>query len=571
MPNSTNNYLDKEGLSTLSSLIKGALIAKQDKITGVKGYILALSDNGNVITIDPSTLGGGGGTTGGITEAQLNSKLSGYALISHTHNEYVPTTRTVNGKSLTGNINLVASDVGAATSSHSHTEYASSSHTHSNYASSSHTHSEYVLGTAINNASSTSSPGTSYYIPVANGSTVYKCTINNLKSIIGGSSDGDWAPKANPVFIGSISMGRKSGTTTGTSSIAVGTNNEASGSDSCALGNGSVSSSSRSFSCGLSAISSGSNSIAMGQGPKASGNDSVSIGYCTEATKSNSIAMGSVAKASNDYACAIGMSPVASGYASFAIGRSTEASGSHSHAQNCSTIAAAMDQTAIGKYNISSSSESDKFIIGKGTSTARSNCFRVTHTGVYASGAHNSSGADYAEYFEWNEIPSIYDGNKSSLLGRFVTLNEDKVQLANSDTQFILGITSGNPSVVGDVYDDQWQGMYLYDIYGQPIWEDVEVEELDENGNTIMPKHIEHRQKLNPEYNNKENYIPRSERPEWITVGMLGKLVMKDDGTCIPNSYCKPSTDGIATHSDEETRFRVMKRIDENHIKVLIL
>ena len=30
-------------------------------------------------------------------------------------------------------------------------------------------------------------------------------------------------------------------------------------------------------------------------------------------------------------------------------------------------------------------------------------------------------------------------------------------------------------SVVGDVHDDQWAGMYLYDIFGRPLWEDVEV------------------------------------------------------------------------------------------------
>ena len=42
------------------------------------------------------------------TESEINSKLSGY----------VPTSRTVNGKALTGNIRLSASDIGAAATSH---------------------------------------------------------------------------------------------------------------------------------------------------------------------------------------------------------------------------------------------------------------------------------------------------------------------------------------------------------------------------------------------------------------------------------------------------------------------
>lgn len=52
----------------------------------------------------------------------------------------VSTSTTVNGKALSGNITLSASDVGAASSSHTHDEYASSSHTHSEYANSKHSH-----------------------------------------------------------------------------------------------------------------------------------------------------------------------------------------------------------------------------------------------------------------------------------------------------------------------------------------------------------------------------------------------------------------------------------------------
>ena len=51
------------------------------------------------------------------------------AKASHSH-DYVPTSRTVNGKALSSNISLSASDVGAAPSSHSHSEYATSGHTH---------------------------------------------------------------------------------------------------------------------------------------------------------------------------------------------------------------------------------------------------------------------------------------------------------------------------------------------------------------------------------------------------------------------------------------------------------
>ena len=163
-----------------------------------------------------------------------------------------------------------------------------------------------------------------------------------------------------------------------------------------------------------------------------------------------------------------------------------------------------------------------------------------------------------------------------------MTLEGEKIRLAQPEDDFILGIVSAEPSVCGDVYDDQWKGMYLYDIYGRPLWEDVEVpdetiEEPDpENpGETItriiIPAHTEHRQKLNPDYDNTQSYVPRSERPEWDAVGMLGKLVVRDDGTCEVNGWCTVGENGVATHSGIRTKYRVMARLDESHIRVLIL
>lgn len=43
-----------------------------------------------------------------------------YAASSHTHDDYVPTSRTINSKALSSNISLTASDVGAAEATHSH-------------------------------------------------------------------------------------------------------------------------------------------------------------------------------------------------------------------------------------------------------------------------------------------------------------------------------------------------------------------------------------------------------------------------------------------------------------------
>ena len=203
---------------------------------------------------------------------------------------------------------------------------------------------------------------------------------------------------------------------------------------------------------------------------------------------------------------------------------------------------------------------------------------RVTNTsGVYSNSTFKSSGADYAEMLEW------LDGNveKEDRTGLFVTLEGDKIRVATSEDDYILGIVSACPSVCGDVRDDTWGNMHLTNIYGQPILEEVEIPERTEEIVTVSEEgeevtetvvieqaHTEIRQKLNPKYDNTQEYIPRSERPEWDAVGVLGKLVAIDDGSCEENGWCRVGQCGIATKSEQKTRFRVMKRLDQNHIKI---
>ena len=226
-------------------------------------------------------------------------------------------------------------------------------------------------------------------------------------------------------------------------------------------------------------------------------------------------------------------------------------------------------QFVIGQYNTISTDSKNVFIAGKGSgNTSRANCFRINFNGVYGIGAWNSSGADYAELFEWA------DGNldKQDRCGLFVTLQGDRIRIASPDDDYILGIVSGSPSVVGDVYDDQWAGMFLTDIFGRPVYEDVELPaELGPDGEVILPARTERRQKLNPAYDNAEKYVPRTQRPEWDAVGLLGKLVAVDDGTCVPDGWCTVGEGGMATASKERTEYRVMARMDESHVRVMIL
>ena len=265
--------------------------------------------------------------------------------------------------------------------------------------------------------------------------------------------------------------------------------------------------------------------------------------------------------------------------AAHAEGYFTIAAKTAAHAEGYFTIAGGNYQTVMGQFNKISTISNDKLIIGNGsTPNARSNCFRVTNTsGVYSNSTFKSSAADYAEMLEW------LDGNveKEDRTGLFVTLEKDKIRIATPEDDYILGIVSACPSVCGDVRDDTWGNMHLTDIYGQPILEEVEIPERTEEIVTVSEEgeevtetvvieqaHTEIRQKLNPKYDNTKEYIPSSERPEWDAVGVLGKLVAIDDGSCEENGWCRVGQCGIATKSEQKTRFRVMKRLDQNHIKI---
>lgn len=211
--------------------------------------------------------------------------------------------------------------------------------------------------------------------------------------------------------------------------------------------------------------------------------------------------------------------------------------------------ATADNQTVIGvnaKRTYKSSENADiLFNIGNGSALENS-AMQVDFSGnVYAGGAYKTIGADYAEYFEW------LDGNTKNQdrVGLFVTLDGDKIKLANHG-DYILGVISANPSIVGNSAELDWHDKYKTDVYGRLIY--------DESHNPIV----------NENYDDKLEYVPRGARKEYSKVGLLGQLVVQDDGTCEVNGYCTASVNGVATKSD--SGYRVIKRIDETHIKIIL-
>ncbi len=332
-----------------------------------------------------------------------------------------------------------------------------------------------------------------------------------------------YAPKDSPVFTNTISMGRKTDYGTGDNSVAIGDDVIAAGRCSCAVGHSS-------YATGMYAFSEGGSNTASG------------VASHTE---------GMYAQATGDFAHAEGHMNAASNFASHASGHMCK---------------------AMTNGGTNSNTVGDAFVIGNGVSSTRANCFRVTYAGaVYGKSAFNSSGADYAEYFEWMDS----NPDNQDRVGYFVTLEGKNIKIAQPN-DYILGIVSGQPCIIGNA-DEDWLGRWQRDEFGRFVIEYLEqTEEKDEYGFNIE-KAVDYetpswRHKPNPEYDNTQEYIERKDRPEWDVVGMLGVLSVRDDGTCAVDGYCKVADGGIATNANEYIvgkTYRVIERVSANVVKIV--
>ena len=329
----------------------------------------------------------------------------------------------------------------------------------------------------------------------------------------------------------------------------------------------------------------GAYSHAEGWGSAANGAYSHAEGWGSEASGDTSHAEGGHTYA-GEKSHAEGYQTTASGECSHSEGFDTTASGDYCHAEGYGTCASGYCSHAGGHYNAAMitgvgvwDTTGTAFVIGNGPrESARSNAFSVQFNGTVAamSTITASTTADYAEFFEWK------DGNPNNedRVGKFVTLDNDKILIATDPEDYILGIVSGRPFVLGNGDCDVWNGMYLTDDYNRYITEpapkmelDKETGEykqvLDEDGNPIYEGT---RFKLNPDYDPSKPYVKRSDRKEWAAIGMLGVLSVDQDGTCEVNGYACCNKDGIATKCNrtDPGAYRVIAKISDSIIKVIL-
>lgn len=293
---------------------------------------------------------------------------------------------------------------------------------------------------------------------------------------------------------------------------------------------------------------------------KASGDESHCEGVWNEASGSSSHCEGNENKASGDQSHCEGYYNIASGNYSHAEGSETVANSLCSHTGGYQTIAYNDYMTAIGKLNIDNSSavvsDNKIFVIGFGNGIEedpdeRKDIFTVYNNGTCWANVFTTVNSDYAELFE------VYDNNINinDYKAKFISLIDDKVKIASSDDDYILGVYSSNPGILGNKTDNIIDS-YLRDENNEIIYKEV----LNDKNELIKV----------PEHN--KNYVKNNNL--FIPVGLLGKLVVIDNGKCKVNSFCKVAKDGTAEPYNKSIdgdipHWKVMKRLNDTRIFIL--
>ena len=169
----------------------------------------------------------------------------------------------------------------------------------------------------------------------------------------------------------------------------------------------------------------------------------------------------------------------------------------------------------------------------------------------FCDGSFTGGGADYAEYFEWEDGNPMDEDRR----GMSVELVGNKIRPSQSESSS-FGVISGNPSVVGDAAWNKWDGKYLTDEFGSYVMEEYDVwswtqkndkgidegmvfdaDKIPQGINVPENKEVvvQTRRKLNPLYNPDLEYIPRENRKEWGCVGLMGKLRIRKGQPVNPN------------------------------------
>lgn len=163
-------------------------------------------------------------------------------------------------------------------------------------------------------------------------------------------------------------------------------------------------------------------------------------------------------------------------------------------------------------------------------------------------GKITQNSADIAELFE-------SQNGKAIELGTVVTLDGDKVRKAQPN-DVPIGVISGTAALVANEKSYHHKDRFLKNEYGVTVTEHKQVSYLDDEGH----EQFEWRDVPveNPDYDPSIEYMSRSERPEWNTVGLLGQIYTNVEKDVVAGDLINGRA-GIGYKDNVNGKGRVMK------------
>jgi hypothetical protein len=165
----------------------------------------------------------------------------------------------------------------------------------------------------------------------------------------------------------------------------------------------------------------------------------------------------------------------------------------------------------------------------------------------------SASFSDFAEFFP--------NGTKKEQgYGLLQTLDGDAVKPAQEGER-VIGVTSATAGVLLNDTPFAWQGRYLKDEWGKPIYEDIPDPDYElKEGETEADRPIISIQKENRLWDASKEQVSRKKRPdEWSVVGLTGQVFVRlNEGVKVGDNV-KAWKDGVGQASEEDTNIVVMK------------
>lgn len=428
----------------------------------------------------------------------------------------------------------------------------------------------------------------------------------------------------------------------GDGSHAQGYNTQANGFRSHSQGEGTIANGDSSHAEGAGSQANGIQSHAQGLGTIANGSFSHAAGFQTTSTGIGSFASGISAISTNNYDFAHGeqidsVNPDTLGTKAI-FGRYGNISdsvvwnggvgGLPRPTQSGLYIANGSPGSNIIGFSVSSASDTGAHI-GSGTMAVRGGQYIADLASVGFVTGHFISGlaADVAELFEFGDPSQNLRCRMVTFCGDESSVDCDKIRLAESTDDYVLGAVSKISGFLGN-NSDEWHKKYEVDEFGDHIviesyikgfiesvdnkinalhrpetksfqsslfddvaslvndetnYDAVKADIIakvnasnlftDEEKANIVDTNIAPKPslKISSEYDPSLQYVQRTERPEWAAVGLIGQLAVEDDGTCVIGGYAKISSGGKVTISTDvnDLRWRVIRRHSSNVVRIL--